>query len=72
MKEELQKEIIDDYLEHEFHIVGAQGKTVPFWKNKNNCSTCYTEHMKLKSRSQKTYNSTESSTDFRHDNYRIN
>lgn len=70
--QELEKEIEDNYKEHSFHIVGAQGKIVPFWKNKNTCSTCYSEHMKIKNTTPKIHNSPESREDYRNEVYRIN
>ena len=43
----LDKIIQDTYREHEQHII-SNGKKVPFFKNMNECSTCWNEHFKLK------------------------
>lgn len=42
----------DSYLEHEQHIVGESGKRVPFFRNKKNCSTCYSNWKKITDRSK--------------------
>lgn len=44
----------DTYLEHSQHIVGENGKRVPFFRNEKNCSTCYTERRKILNRSERT------------------
>lgn len=43
---EIEKEVLDtdQYMEHSYHTVGENGKTVPFWKNMKVCSTCYEKH----------------------------
>lgn len=42
----------DSYLEHEQHIVGESGKRVPFFRNKKNCSTCYSKWKEITDRSK--------------------
>jgi hypothetical protein len=31
----------DSYIEHDLHIVSANGEKVPYWKNMHQCSTCF-------------------------------
>ena len=38
----------DTYIEHEQHILGENGKIVPFFRNMKNCSTCFSQHLKIK------------------------
>jgi len=42
----------DRYLEHELHRVSEEGKIVPYFKNKDKCSTCFSEWFKVKEKSK--------------------
>lgn len=49
----IEKKMQEDlYWEHEAHIVGAEGKIVPFFRNKDKCSTCYSNWKKITDRSK--------------------
>lgn len=65
MSDVIEKEIEDLAWEHSQH-------QAPFWRLQSRCSECYKEHMKVKNRTVKTYNSTESREDYRNENYKIN
>lgn len=46
--------IIDEYVEHEQHRKGENGKIVPFYKNMDRCSTCFSERQRILKNGMKT------------------
>jgi len=52
MHSEIENKIVDKYLDHIYHIQGSNGKTVPFFRNMKECSTCFSEHNRIVNRSK--------------------
>ncbi len=50
--EEEKLDVEDQYLEHEYHIIGEGGRMVPYFRNAKVCSTCYSKWKQIVSRAR--------------------